>query len=235
MSSAGRCIACSTSSGMLVGPGRARISRPARTVIVVFPSSICRLWMQIVPPNIKLEAVLFPHRCRHLMPDLIFQLGGGRAWQLGDRAGLLLAIGNEPQDPDFTIGVIGIAAAIAAVQRRTDAGHLIFGSRHAGVLDVLYQPVALGIDIGGDMMGDGAGEMADADALVEGDGAEPHRPLLLALVEHLPEPHMVAAVGAFASRLLEGEILTTVEIEQGAYGRIVIGAVEQHGACDFNR
>src|SRR5215212_367886 len=36
MSSAGRCIARSTSSGMVVGPGIARNSRPARTVIVVF-------------------------------------------------------------------------------------------------------------------------------------------------------------------------------------------------------
>src|SRR5713226_10326946 len=37
MSSAGRCIARSTSSGMVVGPGIARNSRPARTVIVVLP------------------------------------------------------------------------------------------------------------------------------------------------------------------------------------------------------
>src|SRR4051794_29289693 len=37
MSSAGRCIACSTSSGMLVGPGIARNSRPARTTIAGFP------------------------------------------------------------------------------------------------------------------------------------------------------------------------------------------------------
>src|SRR5262245_28684938 len=36
MSSAGRCIACSTSSGMVVGPGMARNSRPARTVICWF-------------------------------------------------------------------------------------------------------------------------------------------------------------------------------------------------------
>src|ERR1700738_1720410 len=36
MSSAGRCIARSTSSGMVVGPGIARNSRPARTTIVLF-------------------------------------------------------------------------------------------------------------------------------------------------------------------------------------------------------
>src|ERR1700704_4011609 len=37
MSSAGRCIARSTSSGIVVGPGMARNSRPARTVIVLVP------------------------------------------------------------------------------------------------------------------------------------------------------------------------------------------------------
>src|ERR1700744_5245270 len=37
MSSAGRCIARSTSSGILVGPGSARNSRPARTTIFVIP------------------------------------------------------------------------------------------------------------------------------------------------------------------------------------------------------
>src|ERR1700730_11978275 len=38
MSTAGRCIARSTSSGTVVGPGMARNSRPARTTIVIFPS-----------------------------------------------------------------------------------------------------------------------------------------------------------------------------------------------------
>src|SRR5947209_2541395 len=37
MSSAGRCIACSTASGILVGPGIARNSRPARTTMLSLP------------------------------------------------------------------------------------------------------------------------------------------------------------------------------------------------------
>src|SRR5664279_2496031 len=36
MSSAGRCIARSTSSGIVVGPGIARNSRPERTTILLF-------------------------------------------------------------------------------------------------------------------------------------------------------------------------------------------------------
>src|ERR1700758_2423757 len=42
MSSAGRCIACSTESGIVVGPGMARNSRPARTVIAVLPCAVIR-------------------------------------------------------------------------------------------------------------------------------------------------------------------------------------------------
>src|SRR5579872_718136 len=38
MSSAGRCIARKTSSGMVVGPGSARNSRPARTTMLCFLS-----------------------------------------------------------------------------------------------------------------------------------------------------------------------------------------------------
>src|SRR4051812_47815846 len=43
MSSAGRCIACSTASGMLVGPGIARNSRPARTTMVAFLILVARM------------------------------------------------------------------------------------------------------------------------------------------------------------------------------------------------
>jgi hypothetical protein len=38
MSMAARCIARSTSSGIVVGPGTAMISRPARTTIALVPS-----------------------------------------------------------------------------------------------------------------------------------------------------------------------------------------------------
>jgi len=82
------------------------------------------------------------------------------------------------------------------------------------------------------VMGNGAGVVADADAAVVGDGAEPDRPLFLALVEHLPEPHMVAVIGALAVGLFEGEVFVAAEIEQVADRRVTIGPVEQHAADD---
>ena len=94
---------------------------------------------------------------------------------------------------------------------------------------------ALGVDIGIGVMGDGAGEVADADALVEGDGAEPHRPLLIAAVEHFPEADVMTAIRALAGGLLESEILAAAEIEQRADRRVPVGAVEQHAAGDLDR
>src|SRR5262249_23248670 len=97
--SAGRCIAWSTSSGMLVGPGRARISRPARTVIVVIPCAFQAPWMQPIGANIKIAAALFGQRFRDRMPDLIFQFTRRRPRQRGDEAVLLAAVLDQPQDP----------------------------------------------------------------------------------------------------------------------------------------
>ncbi len=85
------------------------------------------------------------------------------------------------------------------------------------------------------MVGDGPGIMADADAAVEGHGAEPDRPLFLAVVQHLPEPHMMAVIGALAVRLFEREILAAVEIEQRADRRVAVGPVQQHAADDLDR
>ena len=81
----------------------------------------------------------------------------------------------------------------------------------------------------------GAGVAADADAAVEGGVAEPHRPLFLALLQHLPEPHMMAAIGAATVRLLEREVLAAAEIVQVADRRVAIGPVQQHAAGDFDR
>src|SRR4051812_4114087 len=53
MSTAGRCIARSTSSGTVVGPGIARNSRPARTLISVFPfakRAHPTRWSRVPPP-----------------------------------------------------------------------------------------------------------------------------------------------------------------------------------------
>src|ERR1700726_1974466 len=109
MSSAGRCIARSTSSGMVVGPGMARNSRPARTVIVGFPlvdGHGCRL-----TAGISRCRDLFLKRIGYAVPDLILQLGRGRARNHGDGRTLLVAILGKPHDPHLAVGEIGIAAA----------------------------------------------------------------------------------------------------------------------------
>src|SRR3954449_5522592 len=86
MSSAGRCIARSTSSGIVVGPGIARNSRPARTTIVLvpyrmFPARDAGEWREIQAGASRYIAItpqlrnLFLQCICHRMPDLIFDLG----------------------------------------------------------------------------------------------------------------------------------------------------------------
>ena len=99
---------------------------------------------------------------------------------------------DQPADLDLAIGVIAIAFAIAAPERRADAVDEIDRLEHVGARQVADQPITLSIDVGRDAMGHRAGIMAEADALVEGGGAEPNRPLLLALVQHPPQADMAA-------------------------------------------
>src|SRR5262249_18705091 len=139
------------------------------------------------------------------------------------------------QDPDLAVGVVEIAPAIAARQRRPDPRHLILGRYHAGGFEIAGQRSALEVDIGIDVMGDGPGVVADADAAVHRRRTQPHRALLLAFIQHLPEADVVAAVGAGADRFLESEILAPAEIIEIAHRRVLVGTVEQHAADDLDR
>src|SRR5262245_43731426 len=105
MSSAGRCIARSTSSGMLVGPGMARNSRPARTVIVVgFLTREVMGMDAILSAEFQGGGRSFRQRIGDCMPDLIFQLGCGRARNHVNRARLFVTVLHQTQDPDLAIG-----------------------------------------------------------------------------------------------------------------------------------
>ena len=89
------------------------------------------------------------------------------------------------------------------------------------------QQIALGVDVGRDVVGDLAGVMADAEAVVENGRAEPDREAVVAGVERLPEAHVVARARAFAGGLLEGQILPSVLVEERADRRVEVGPIEQ--------
>src|SRR6266446_8996832 len=141
------------------------------------------------------------------LPDLILDLGRGRTGDDGGGTCPLMARLDQTQNPHLAVGVIEIAAAVAPGHRRPNSRHLIFGRRHSGGFEVGGEQHPLGVDVRIDMMRDGAGISADADAFVERRIAKPHRALFLALVQHLPEAHMIAMIGAVAIRLFECEIL----------------------------
>src|ERR1700694_1146683 len=112
MSSAGRCIARSTSSGMVVGPGIARNSRPERTTIVFIPFWVClREGMQGNNGKFKLKhddnrpkpsnTIPLWHREKRLSPGLAAARGLG----LVDRAEPARALADL--HPDLRVPAAG--------------------------------------------------------------------------------------------------------------------------------
>ena len=69
--------------------------------------------------------------------------------------------------------------------------------------------------------------------LIVAGGAQPPGPVVRRRVRHLPETHMMAAIGAVADRLFEGHILLAALEQQGADRRIGIGPVEDHALADL--
>ena len=67
-----------------------------------------------------------------------------------------LSLWFEYADHRLAVGEIGVAAAIASRLRRTDPGDFDCRGQLAGGSQVADQEIALGIDVGADMMGDGA-------------------------------------------------------------------------------
>ena len=97
---------------------------------------------------------------------------------------------------------------------------------------VAHQPVALGVDVRPDVVGDLAGGVAQADAPVERHGPDPEGHAAPTQVVRLPEPDVVAVAGALARRLLEGEVLLAAEDEEGADRGVGVGPVHQDAAGD---
>src|SRR5437660_10892729 len=81
---------------------------------------------------------------------------------------------NKLRNPYLSIGVIGVAFAIPAIQGRADPFHLINARDHLGLVQVADQLVALAIDIWCDFMSNLAGISAQCDALVERRRSKPN-------------------------------------------------------------
>lgn len=147
------------------------------------------------------------------------------------------ALGQSLQHANHrhTVGEIGIAAAVPAVFRRADPRDLVGRYQHACGAEVADQQVALGVDVRADMMGDGTGVVAQADAAVEAGSAQPERAAVVADGICLPEADVVAPVGAVADGLFESEVLGAAFKQQAADRRIGIGSGEQDALADVDR
>ena len=131
---------------------------------------------------------------------------------LGSRSGLL-GVGFRVEDADcqLAVGVIAVSASVAADEGRADACDLIDLVQPAGIDQFLEQPMALGVDIRRDMVGDLAGQMAEPDAHVVSRRSNPERPPRMAAFVPFPEPDVMPVAGTAADRLFERQILAAAE------------------------
>ncbi len=116
----------------------------------------------------------------------------------------------EEGDAEASVGVPEVTAAVAAFALGMEIFDEALASGPACGVESMQDEVALGIDIRCDVVGDLACRVAEADAFVEGGGAEPDI-FPLAEAVPFPEAHMVALAGAAADRQLEGEVFFAAE------------------------
>ena len=69
-------------------------------------------------------------------------------------------------------------------------------------------------------------QVAQTHAAIEGRRAEPDGSSFLPAIQNLPEPHVLAAIGAFAIGLFESEIFRPALIKKFAYRGIPVRPVE---------
>ena len=92
----------------------------------------------------------------------------------------------EHADRRHAVGEIGIAAAIAPGRGRADARHFVERGKHARVIEIVDEEIALGIEVRTDVVRDLAGVVAEPHAPVVAGGAQPPRPFVRRRVRHLP-------------------------------------------------
>ena len=97
------------------------------------------------------------------------------------------------------------------------------------------QVIALGVDVGADVVGDLAGVVAEADASVEACGAEPERRGRSDLSRRLPKADVVALVGAVADGFSKARSCFRPSKSKRADRRVGIGTVENHAFADLER
>jgi hypothetical protein len=93
---------------------------------------------------------------------------------------------------------------------------------HSRFPQIAHQQVALGVDVGRDMMGDLSCVVAQANPTVERDRTEPDRSAVGSFFKNQPQTDVVPLVGAPAIQLLESELLLFALIIERADRRIVV-------------
>jgi hypothetical protein len=119
-----------------------------------------------------------------------------------------------------SIGVPLVTTAIAAFALCMKAVDRVMLGKHSCMFKVQKQMVALLVNIGGDVMSDLAGRVAQAHALVVRGRSNPNRPALVANFFNSPEANMIPLPRVVADRLLKRQIFFATEEKEITDGSI---------------
>ena len=195
-------------------PGRLAVRRPGRGV-------------QVAAGGASVE-----ERPQAREEPLLHRDGRRNGADLG-RLRLLAVVGRDDADRELAVGEVAVAAAVPAPERLAGARHRDTRARADPLRPARHQRIAVGVDVGRDVVRDLAGAVREADAAVERRRADPER----AAVHALRSPSARSARGGAASRsrrlLLERDVLLAAEQEEVAHRRGRIGAIEHHAAGDL--
>ncbi len=138
-------------------------------------------------------------------------------------AGLALrGIGTKDYNPEASVGLPGIPAAVAAFRVLMETLLVGFLLNPTGIFESGHDEVPLCVDIRTDVVGDLAGRMTQPHPGVEGSRTDPDRASSVpALV--LPETDMMALARTVPDGLLEGEVLFAAVEKERAYRRVDVG------------
>src|SRR6185437_4967468 len=97
-------------------------------------------------------------------------------------------------------------------------------------LQVVGETIALGIDIGCNVVSDLSRIAAQAHISIESGGTEPHRTAFVSDLQNLPKSDVVASISALAIRLFEREILAPAIVKETADRGVAIGPIQDDTA-----
>jgi hypothetical protein len=128
------------------------------------------------------------------------------------------------------VGIVRIASCISASLNRLEFIHSFNPAQPTGIAKITKEHIAFGVNVGGDVMGNLPGRVAQPRFGVVRCGPDPDRAALIVKLRRLPEAHVVSSSRIPSHGFLESKILLSAPDVEIADGRGRIRPTEDRSA-----